>query len=1462
MNETSVPEPLGTETLVAGVTDEFMERLRRGDRPEVDDYARRYPQIASVLRHVLPALQVIGSSASGRLALLAESAADIHPEAPLGDYRIVREIGRGGMGVVYQAVQISLGREVALKVLPFAAAMDSKQLQRFKNEAQAAAHLHHTNIVPVYGVGCERGVHYYAMQYIEGQTMAAVIAELRRLSGRQPETSEDPAGPAAEVTRELASGRWAPGSRSKEESPRSALARGPDGPSSLGLDVATTDAARSGVSSTQDSTQNPAYIRTVANLGVQAARALEHAHSLGVIHRDIKPANLIVDLRGNLWITDFGLARLQDGADLTVTGDLVGTLRYMSPEQALVQRAGVDHRTDVYSLGMTLYELLTLEPAFGSRDRRELLRQIAFEEPRRLLLLNKAVPADLETIVLKAIEKDLTGRYATAQDLADDLQRFMDDKPIRARRPTILERARKWARRHRPVVVTAAVAGVVLLAVVSVVATVAAFWVWDVRNATLNQLAETQKAQKEGRRQLYEAKLAQAKASRWSGRAGRRFEGLLTLTEAARLAQDLHSAPESILTLRNEAIACMALADLRLDQKWRGYPPGSTLTGIAFDRDMNHYARIDENGHITVRRMADNQETVHIVDIGAPASPGRAPDWRVNLLFSPDGQFLATAGRPESPTPLQVWDLKGPKSLLKAGPAGGFERVIDFRPDGCVLVARGPDRSSIRLFDVRAARELNHFSLGRNIECLRFHPDGDRIAVSLGSEVRVFDLAGRPLMRTLTHPSPARALSWSADGRLLATACDDGQAYVWDIRTGKPQAICPYDPTQELVHVAFNQRGDLLATVSDGTRLWDPWSGKELLSTGSLASDFSRDDRWLGLGVFGAEVGRWEVASSGEYRPLHGHSHGARIRSLDISPDGWLLASAADDGVRLWDLAAGKEVAILPTGRTESAVWDTSGRFLLTAAASGLHRWPIRFGTGPMSARLHLGPAEPIRLPPANAAPVHQASMSGDGRTIVVTTRRGGAIILDLDRPGGRPRLIHHAVSSFGLSPDARWVATNADNAFESKLWDARNGNWVRGFPGMRTARVAFSPDNRWLVFGTAQEYIFYHVGSWQPGPRWPRDYAGYSPCNPAFTRTGNTVAIAHSSRAIKLLDVESGSELATLAAPGAESLTSLCFTPDGGRLAAGTRTGVIQLWDLRRIRQQLREMGLDWDPPAQPSQSLGGGTTVQVAVDLGELPDLERSSILLALFPLDAEAYYRRGLAYAQLDHLPEALDDFRRALALKPDHPEAHYHRGLVQSRQGKTKEAIADWSRAIALKPDHAEAYVARGDAYFRLSERDEAARDYVKVAELHPDWPEYQNQGAWLLATHPDPRRRDPGRAVGLARRAVELEPDEGMYWNTLGVALYRAGHWKEAMEALNRSLGLMRGQFESFDAFFLAMAHWQMGDQGEARPWYNRAVQWMEQHRPNDEELRRFRAEASELLGIGDPIRSAKEKGVP
>jgi tetratricopeptide (TPR) repeat protein len=437
--------------LLAEIVAEVTDRLHAGERVSLDEYLRRHPHLADRLRELLPALELLGELASspGSGDGLSTRPQSDGPATggTLGDFRIVREIGRGGMGVVYEAEQLSLRRSVALKVLPFASTLDSRQLQRFKNEAQAAAHLHHTNIVPVFGTGCERGVHYYAMQLIEGGTLAGRIRELRIETGLEDKPVES--RPRSQ-SREVLAGTIPPERAAAADLEATT-------PHATAPPASATDTPKAAALSTERSSRSPAFFRTVARLGIQAAEALEHAHQLGVVHRDIKPGNLLLDLRGNLWVTDFGLARFQTGAELTMTGDLVGTLRYMSPEQALAKHFAVDQRTDIYSLGASLYELLTLEPPFDGKDRQQLLRQIELEEPQLLRRLNHSIPDEIETIVLKSLEKNPADRYGAAQELADDLRRFLEHKPIQARRPTLVQRARKWVRRNRAVVASLAV---------------------------------------------------------------------------------------------------------------------------------------------------------------------------------------------------------------------------------------------------------------------------------------------------------------------------------------------------------------------------------------------------------------------------------------------------------------------------------------------------------------------------------------------------------------------------------------------------------------------------------------------------------------------------------------------------------------------------------------------------------------------------------------------------------------------------------------------------------------------------------------------------------------------------------------------------------------------------------------------------------------------------------------------
>jgi serine/threonine protein kinase len=537
----------GLDSVLAELVEDLAERLRTDPGTDVEAFLREHADFADRLRPLLPAValmaelgrsEIAGVGASSAAATSNGSASSEvaeHSGGVLGDFRILREIGRGGMGVVYEAEQISLKRRVALKVLPFAAMLDPRHLQRFRNEAQAAAQLHHTNIVPVFAVGSERNVYYYAMQYIEGQTLDAMIGDLRRRYGSEEKRIAPAAEPAPRLTRKfLASTRKTPAPstadvptlilpprafelqagatpstpnsefrtphlsdpESKIPDPKLTasappLSKGGQGGSGevvpeegrrLPAEARTTNIAARG--STSPGKLPREYFQTVAELGIQAAEALDYAHEHGIVHRDIKPSNLILDEEGNLWVTDFGLARIESDSNLTMTGDVLGTLRYMSPEQALAKRPLLDHRTDIYSLGATLYELLALQPAFPETDRRELLRQIADDDPRHPRSLNRLIPPELETIVEKAMAKDADERYTTAADLASDLRRFLEQRPIAARPPTLTERLGKWARRHT-IMVTAALA---VLALSSLVLGASTAWVIKERDAA--RLAE------------------------------------------------------------------------------------------------------------------------------------------------------------------------------------------------------------------------------------------------------------------------------------------------------------------------------------------------------------------------------------------------------------------------------------------------------------------------------------------------------------------------------------------------------------------------------------------------------------------------------------------------------------------------------------------------------------------------------------------------------------------------------------------------------------------------------------------------------------------------------------------------------------------------------------------------------------------------------------------------------------
>jgi eukaryotic-like serine/threonine-protein kinase len=772
---------------------EIVLREERDEAPQLQDYVARFPDLAAQFQplfevhHALESGSVIEdmvdkTEMQGTVARPQASPADGDLPAIPG-YEVLRELGRGGMGVVYCAWQASLGRAVALKMILAGAYAGPQDRARFRTEAEAIARLQHPNIVHIYDVGEHEGKPYIAMEYVDGSSLA------RRLAG------------------------------------------------------------------------TPLPARAAAGLVELLARAIDHAHSRGIIHRDLNPANVLLqkDEGGRMKdepeladssfllppssflpkITDFGLAKnlTEERTLRTQTGAFIGTPSYTSPEQAAGEK-DIGPAADIYALGAILYETLTGRPPFKAETAMETLVQVREADPVAPSRLQPKLSRDLETICLKCLRKETAQRYPSAADLADDLRRYLRGEPIHARRTSLPGRAWRWCQRN-PAIATLTGSVAALLLTMVLAASGVAWWLNE-------QLGRTLAAERLAQRRLYDAQLAQAQAGRWSGRAGRRFDSLQALAEAARLLPTVASDSETLQagtrTLRTEALACLTLADLRIDRQWPGYQ-NRDQTGIAFDADVTRYARAEADGSVTVRRLVDNAVLVRIPGVAGRERRNWDGDWLAFFRFSPDGRLLATRGEPRLGVPLQVWDLDGPRCLLKLPPVGEwYYWDFDFTPEGRTL-AVGQKDGSVGFYDLCTATRLWSLAPGPPAHFFRFDPAGKRLAVCRDSDVQILDVRTGRVVRHLLHMGRANAVAWSADGALLAIACADGQAYIREVE-GKQRVLICRGHQGEVIHAAFNHRGDLLATTSwDGTtRLWDPATGRQLLQAPGYAVTFSRDD--------------------------------------------------------------------------------------------------------------------------------------------------------------------------------------------------------------------------------------------------------------------------------------------------------------------------------------------------------------------------------------------------------------------------------------------------------------------------------------------------------------------------------------------------------------------------------------------------------------------------------------------
>jgi WD40 repeat protein/serine/threonine protein kinase len=1150
MNTFVQPPAIEIESLVAEAADRFTDEIKQGRAPSIDDYAAQYPDIAPIIRQVFPALAVLDEGPAGQAArsdsptsatgeVLGEGAPAV---GLLGDFRILREVGRGGMGVVYEAEQISLGRRVALKVLPFAAMLDRQQLARFKNEARAAATLDHPNIVAIYSVGAERGVHYYAMQLIEGQSLAEVIATMRQRSGVEEQRSRG----AAEQ------------SRSGVKQQTSSYSTTPPLHSSSGD---TQPVARLTTLPAFDSRE---YFRAIAQLGIQAAEALDHAHQNGVLHRDIKPANLLVECKSpsplagtfktpsplgggpgsgsddashlKLWITDFGLARMEQDAGMTMTGDLLGTLRYMSPEQALAKRVVIDHRSDIYSLGVTLYELLTLQPAYAATDRQELLRQIAFDDPRKPRQINSNIPKDLETIVLKAIEKEPHARYDSAADLAADIERFCEHKPIRARRTSRTGRLWRWSKRNRLV----AALSITVATLITLVAITAPMIAWQ--QARLVD---------ETRQQLYVKDMAVAYNAWNDGDLGQARELLARYAARSDFA-DYRDFPWYYLNgLYQRATASFMpggkialsrstnmLAVARRDdliylyeiENWREVgtlPWKFTANGrLTFSPDGRFLVANYPDATLSVWEVATRK---HLYAVPADSNSIEA----FGPAFSPDGLIMATGGQDPD---VKIWETKTGK-LLRTLPGHSDDlSALAFSPDGKTLATASYDQS-LRLWDTEnwQLRAVIEDAFAARINALAYDPTGTRLASGgYGNEVTIWDASGQQIT---SLPSSGSSICFSPDGRLLAVAgALKGTVQVWDIETRK--LTNDYLVGHSAAHVAFLSNQELLCeadfklmrrNLDDSARAIadQEYRAKsdeiaiDVSGSGDLlVAGYGRDEADPGEGA----IACWDLRS-GTHRLLSGHD-GSSVFDVAIDPTGeWIVASGGPRHgpgfVKIWHSRTGALTESLP--KEDLCVGSVA--------------------ISPAGDRLAIAALKHVAV-------YHDLSHQPK----VLWKREKTAAIRVAFSPHGDVV----AVACFGHSPDV------------VSIWDAELGEQLETASLDRPILdVAFSPDSKGRLLASIDWSGKVEVYDRQqrrtllsePAHQW----TGRSV---AFSHDGRTLATGSSSGEVKLWHIPTMMHITTFGTRG--GVAELKFFPDGKTLAVGYTDRTIELWHVDREMELL----------------------------------------------------------------------------------------------------------------------------------------------------------------------------------------------------------------------------------------------------------------------------------------------------
>ena len=1327
------------DDLLDRLVEEFAARFRRGERPALTEYAERYPELADEIRDLFPAMVQVEQVKEICHDWDDAERADAPPlPAQVGDYRIVREIGRGGMGVVYEAEQVSLGRRVALKVLAGIPGRDGTTLARFRREARASARLHHTNIVPVFDVGQDGEIRYYAMQFIQGQSLDSVILELRKLRGRSRLERGGPAAPGgldevgpgdegtrgigakAGVARSLLTGRFEKGPTviHAGDSP-SPSPGGPMPSGSVPPAVGDTSAVMPG--GTQLSTvesRHRAFHRGVAQIGRQVASALAYAHARGILHRDIKPSNLLLDTEGVVWVSDFGLAKVDDD-DLTKTGDMLGTLRYMAPERF---RGRGDARADVYALGLTLYEMLTLRPAFDSPDRLALSEQIKAVEPPRPRVIDPRIPRDLETIVLKAIEKDPGDRYATAEAMAEDLRRSLDDEPILARRVGAPERYARWARRN-PVI--AGLGGV--LTVVLIGATIFSMLA-VARMAALVRSNEDAVRSERGARREADRPRERAEQHLYIARIGH-AEGALRLFDSA-----------TARTLLDQCRPGPSEPDHRgwewfyLDQWCR--PELRTLS-LPTEVD-SHSVAVSPDGRLLAVGCSTHPDLHH----------GAGPNVPAYLVGLPDGGIRHELGGHE-------------ESVL----------TVAFRPDGEHLATLGAE-GTIRLWDIATGRRLRAIDLGKRIRPaegdwdfprMGWSPDGRRLAVAASDDrILIWDPeTGRETAR-IHHP--ATTLAWSPDGTRIASA--DARSLgvrLWDARDGRScgPTLGPSSPVWPL---AWSPDGRRLATASVDyekgagrfeLNVWDATSGERVIRVGDAgelrAVAFSPDGTRLAMG--GSEgIARVIDAAGRERAALF--TGCMAITGLAYSPDGRRLyaAGAGMGGVKVFDPDRDPRGRAVPNwlGQLSALTFDREGLRVLGIA---WERGELA-SADPVDGTVRLEHWLPVNDTPR--WPRGDFAFSPDGRWVAAPSRGDRKFVGVWDIVFGRRTITTlrgsaGPVTAVAFHPDGRSLAIAAvgpERRATVTLWRLDSGRAIQTFESELTPveALAFSGDGRKLAAGRGNRVGPGGVIVWDVKTR---DVLGSLDTGRvvkflAFHPDAVRLAVAAFGDAkIYLWDLAEGTSIAS---PGPAAVSCVGFTPDGERLAALGYDGNVHLCDARTGDEVMVLRG--FGPPHG-----GNGFTPRMAFS----PDgrlivahyaINRSLNVWDLGqgsspggepqPGDVAGWLRRGRALAERGDLADAEAAYARVrgisrTTIRPPGSSTPCPCGARATRPGRGTPSTARWA-PCPMTPGAGSTSAACSGAWAGRRSRRSSAGDGPTAARA---------------TALPRPRRRGGGRGPGRA-----------------------------------------------------------------------------------------------------------------